>query len=140
MLKEILSAGLGKVVSKIREAGVEILGGSNIDPAKQLEFEAKLRKIEAEESIAITQAAESVLLAETKSEDGYVRRTRPTFIYMMLVILANNFLIRPWLDKDPVVFPEALYYLFGAAILGYTGARSWDKMQPKWGFGGTGKK
>jgi holin (3TMs family) len=65
--------------------------------------------------------------AEAQSGDAYTRRARPSYIYVTLVILLGNYFLFPLLGKNPVAFPDALFWLFGSCILGYTGARSWDK-------------
>jgi len=45
----------------------------------------------------------------------------------MLGILVANFVVFPFIAKPPIAFPDALFWLFGSCMLGYTGARSWEK-------------
>lgn len=95
--------------------------------AKETEWE-ELHKVRSE----IDRAR---ILEEARSEDPYVRRVRPTFLYLFYAIVLVNFVIVPFLQVTHVMtrtiiypsLPEELYWLFGTAYLGYAGFRSWDK-------------
>ena len=81
------------------------------------------------------------IVAEAQSADPWTSRARPTFLYviyiMILMSIPMGFLsaFRPeiasavaygmssWLKA----IPDALYTLFGVGYLGYTGARGWEK-------------
>ncbi|MGL5074246.1 MAG: holin family protein [Waterburya sp.] len=81
------------------------------------------------------------ILAEANSSDPWTSRARPSFMYVIYVmILASipmGFMAAFFpVQADAVIngmgkwlnaIPEALYALFGAGYLGYTGFRSWDK-------------
>ena len=87
-----------------------------------------------------TQAA--AIIAESGSSDTYVRRARPTFLYIMYAMIlmalpmgllsaalptaasAINAGIRAYL----AAIPDALYAMFGTGYLGYTAARQWGKI------------
>ena len=73
------------------------------------------------------EAASANIRAEAQSGDKYTSRARPSFIYVVLVILSCNYIAFPLAGKAPLAFPDALFWLFGSCVLGYTGARSWDK-------------
>jgi hypothetical protein len=90
---------------------------------KQIELQEKLEDSYQKE----LETASANIRAEAQSGDNYTRRARPSYVYCVLVILLGNFLVFPLIGKMPVSFPDALYWLFGSCILGYTGARSWDK-------------
>ena len=91
--------------------------------AKQIEYQEKLEDSYQKE----LDTASANIRAEMLTGDKYTVRARPSYIYTVLVILLGNFLVFPLLGRSPVTFPDNLYWLFGACILGYTGARSWDK-------------
>lgn len=74
-----------------------------------------------------TEAASANIRAEASTGDAFTRRARPSYIYVVEVILVINYICFPLLGKPPIAFPDALYWLFGSCVLGYTGARSWDK-------------
>ena len=83
----------------------------------------------------------SAILAEAKSADPWTSRARPSFLYVVYVVIlaaipmgiphafnpdlavgiAQGF--QAWLHA----IPEDLWWLFGAGYLGYTGARTFDK-------------
>jgi hypothetical protein len=83
----------------------------------------------------------SAILAEANSSDPWTSRARPTFLYLIyLVILmcvAGAIIGIWWPDHVATAasnltnllnaIPESLWWLFGAGYLGYTGARSMDK-------------
>jgi hypothetical protein len=84
----------------------------------QLALESKAQDVLARE----VEAASANIRAEAASGDKYT-----SFLYVMLGILAANYVAFPIVGKPPLVFPDALFWLFGSCMLGYTGARSWEK-------------
>lgn len=95
---------------------------------KEAEYQAKLLDAQSKE----IEIASSNIRAEAQSGDKYTSRSRPSFIYMMLVIMIANYIVFPLIGRPIIVFPEALFWLFGSCMLGYTGARTWEKIgQPK---------
>lgn len=85
----------------------------------------------------------SAILAEAQSSDKWTSRARPSFMYVMYIMIlwALPFSIvtaihpatadamaagmKNWLAS----IPGDLYSLFGVVALGYVGARSYDKAQ-----------
>jgi hypothetical protein len=96
----------------------------------QLEIESKLQDSLARE----VEAASANIRAEATTGDKYTSRARPSFIYIMLAILLFNYVGFPLWRMPPLQFPDALFWLFGSCMLGYTGARTWEKI-----YQGTGK-
>jgi Holin of 3TMs, for gene-transfer release len=90
---------------------------------KQIEYQEKLEDSYQHE----LDDASANIRAEAQSGDRYTSRARPSYIYVTLWILLGNYFLFPLIGKQPVTFPDALFWLFGSCILGYTGARSWDK-------------
>ena len=76
------------------------------------------------------------------SSDRFVARARPTFLYVMYVMilaaLPVGALAGAWPNLAAAIaagvsaylraIPEPLYALFGAGYLGYTAARQWGKI------------
>ena len=102
-------------------------------PEEKAKAIIELRQLEVRELEAITAATSQAIAAEAGSGDPYVRRSRPTFLYLIYIILFWNFLLLPLAQfatgqpLNPIALPTDLYYLFGAGFLGYVGARTWDK-------------
>lgn len=89
------------------------------------------------------EARYSAIVAEAQSADPWTSRSRPSFMYVMyLMILASIpmgflFAFRPevamavtagvknWL----AALPEEMWWLFGAGYLGYTGSRTFEKVK-----------
>lgn len=83
----------------------------------------------------------SAIIAEAKSADPWTSRARPSFLYvvyvMILAAIPMGFVsaFNPDLALKVVAgmqgwlaaIPDAMWTLFGAGYLGYSAARSWDK-------------
>ena len=67
--------------------------------------------------------------AETMSGDKFTSRARPLFLYICNFILLWNYVVVPLLGRTPIEFPEPMFWLFGSVMLGYVGARTWEKAQ-----------
>lgn len=126
------------------------VGGKFIDrlfPDKVLQAKeragAELAVLQVSQDGAIreTQAQLSAILAEANSADPWTSRARPTFLYvvyvMILISIPMGLLsafkpdmalavaagMQAWL----AAIPDPLYALFGVGYLGYTGARMLEK-------------
>lgn len=115
----------------------------NLFTSDEERAEAKRRLIEMEQrgDLDGMKIQLSAILAEANSGDPWTSRARPSFLYLMyLVILmcVAGAIIGIWwpdhvataasnLTNLLMAIPESLWWLFGAGYLGYTGARSMDK-------------
>jgi len=128
-LDTIIRGGLSGVVGGV----TDILDKFIQTPDEKAKAIIELRQLEVRETEAIVNAASAAIIEETKSNDPYVRRSRPTFLYIMYGVIVWNFILLPSVQfvtdqpVSPIALPSDLYYLFGAGFLGYVGARSWDK-------------
>ena len=136
----IVGGGVGKLVK-------DVVGSFKLSPQAQLEFDAKiaehqyalaLKDRELEAKLAEFQAKEiesasANIRAEAGSADSYTSRARPTFLYLIYIILAWNYILIPTVllfkaqPPAPINLPGDLLTLFGAGYLGYTHYRSADK-------------
>ena len=130
--------------------GIFQIGEKLIDKLIETDDEKAAAKVKLMEAINRGELQQlqiqlSAILAEAQSADPWTSRARPTFLYViyLLIISAIPFGVlwafQPeaaervatgfgkWLDA----IPEPLYALFGAGYLGYTAFRSWDKRGPK---------
>ena len=103
----------------------------------------KLVKLQQEGKLKEFEAQMSVMLAEAKSNDPWTSRARPTFLYVMyLIILAAIPMgvvsaFRPEIAIDIAegmkawlaAIPDGLWATFGIGYGGYSVARSIDKKQ-----------
>ena len=147
MILDILKTGISIVKNVITDNGekgilesaANIIRNKQDDPAvKQamLDQELEMKKLVLKDA----EGARALITAESKSEDAFVRRARPAFMWLFYGVIIFNFILLPLIAAigkfsnpdfsisfDYPVLPEQLYYLFGASFLGYSGLRSWDK-------------
>lgn len=123
------------------------------NPEKKAEAEKLLLEAHSRGEIEQLNAELQVMLAEAKSQDKWTSRARPSFLYVMyLMILASIpmgivFMIDPMVAKRIIAgmgswlhaIPSALWSLFGAGYLGYVGSRSYDKKKLMDSIGSIGK-
>ena len=114
-------------------------------PDKGARDQAKLEliKLQGTQELETIQARLSAIVAEANSRDPWTSRARPSFLYVMYVLLLWALpmgvlaAFRPDMAKDIAAgmnayldgLPEPLYALFGTGYLGYTAARQWGKVK-----------
>lgn len=128
ILDSIIGGGVGQLVK-------DVVGTFKLSPEAKLEFdkqmaenEFKLKQMDAELESKLADTASANIQAEEKSGDKYTSRARPTFLYIVEFILLWNYVAVPLFKQTPVQLPEPLFWLFGSVMLGYVGARSWEKI------------
>jgi hypothetical protein len=141
VITELLSGATGGIFSGIgtllKDARVAITG---VDPAKAAELQQIVSQLELE-----TQKAQSAMIvAEASSSDPWTSRSRPAFLWQFYFMLTAIGVLAPFVGvfypQQMLTFftnvklglaaiPDSLYTLFGAGYLGYTGARSFDKVK-----------
>ena len=118
-------------------------------PDKDARAKAKLEllTLEGSQEIRHIEARLSAIVTEASSADPWTSRARPSFLYVMYVLILFSVPMGVIAAFDPVTaraigdgmthylsaLPEALYALFGTGYLGYTAARQWGKIK---GVGG----
>lgn len=131
--------GLGSIF----DFGSKILDKVIPDPAER--DKAKLELMKAQQSGDLDQVKTqlSAIMAEAQSADPWTSRARPSFLYVVYILLlwslpmgvlsvfapdaANHFTLgfKAWLGS----IPEDVLQLFGVVMLGYVGGRSWEKVK-----------
>lgn len=116
-------------------------------PSEKEKNEAKIMLMNAEQSgeLETMKVALSAILSESQSADPWTSRARPSFMYVIYVLILMaipmGFLSATHPDMAASVaagfkawllaIPDSLYTLFGVGYLGYTGARSIEKLKSK---------
>lgn len=126
------------------------LGGDLIDrlfPDEEKKAAAllELRRLDQAGELEGMKTRMSAILAEAQSADPWTSRARPSFLYVMYLLILVSIpigilsIFRPeaavgiatgmgiWLKA----IPEELWTVFGVGYLGYTGARSFEKFKGK---------
>jgi hypothetical protein len=113
------------------------------DKAARERAKVELIKLEGSQELETLKAQLSAIVAEAGSRDPWTSRARPSFLYVMYVMLLWALpmgliaAFRP--DSARAIaagingylngLPEPLYALFGTGYLGYTAARQWGKIR-----------
>lgn len=111
------------------------------DRNKRLEFEEQLEKLKESGELKREELRYSAINTELSSEDKITSRSRPTFLYVMYIIILSAipmgilYAFNPVLSKEITIgfkawldaIPSDLWMLFGAGYLGYGAFRSYDK-------------
>lgn len=114
-------------------------------PDPQARDAAKLALLKAEQAQELDQLRQQMaaIIAEAQSADPWTSRARPSFLYVIYVLLLWSIPMGLIAAVDPAkakaiaegmtsylgAIPEALYALFGTGYLGYTAARQWGKVK-----------
>jgi hypothetical protein len=113
------------------------------DPKQRDEAKLELLKLQGSQELDTLNAELSAIVAEANSKDPWTSRARPSFLYVMYVLLLWALpigvlsLFRPEAAQDIAGgmtaylrgLPDELYALFGTGYLGYTAARQWGKVK-----------
>lgn len=111
------------------------------DQAAREAAKLQLMQAEGQQALQEIQAQLSPILAEAHSADPWTSRARPSFMYVIYILLLAAipmgflFAFSPDTAKNVTVgfqgwlaaIPESIINLFGMGYLGYTGARSFEK-------------
>ena len=103
----------------------------------------ELLKLEGTQEMQLIEARLSAIVAEANSTDPWTSRARPSFLYVMYVLLLTALPMGLLSAFSPATaqdiargmndylsgLPEPLYALFGTGYLGYTAARQWGKIK-----------
>ena len=112
-------------------------------PAPKAREAAKLKLIQEAQSGKLQEVEKqlSAIVAEAQSKDPWTSRARPTFLYVVYLLILVSIpmalvhAFNPELSLRLIegfhgwlsAIPESIVTLFGVGYLGYTGARSYDK-------------
>ena len=131
-------SGAGQLFKDIRAA---ITGKEPINAEKAAELAIKAQELETK----LEETRIGVMVAEASSQDKWTSRARPSFMYVMYIMILSSipmgvvYAFAPesaqgimtglqlWLKA----IPDSLYALFGAGYVGYSAARTVDKVIKK---------
>lgn len=113
------------------------------DKAAREKAQIELLAMQQGQEIRQIEAQLSAIVSEANSSDPWTSRARPAFLYVVYILILSaipmGFLnafnpdmaatvtggFKDWL----AAIPEPIITLFGVGYLGYTGARTFDKMK-----------
>lgn len=93
----------------------------------------KIRLATMDTDVQLNKIAGDNITAEEKSGDKFTQRARPSFMYVIIAILAFNYMGIPLFQVfgskvAPIVLPADLLTLFGICITGYVVSRTAEKV------------
>jgi hypothetical protein len=113
------------------------------DPKARDAAKLELLKLQGSQDLESVRTQLSAIVAEAQSNDPWTSRARPSFLYVMYVLLLWAIPMGLIAAAAPETathiaagmtaylngIPEPLYALFGTGYLGYTAARQWGKVK-----------
>ena len=111
------------------------------DPQKQAEAQLALLKMQQDGELEELRTRLSAILAEAQSADPWTSRARPSFLYVMYIMILLSIPVASvgvfypehamrfasGMQAFLAAIPDSLWALFGAGYLGYAGVRTWEK-------------
>ena len=112
------------------------------DKAERDKAKLELLQLQGTQDLAEINSRLAAIVAEANSRDPWTSRARPSFLYVMYVLLlwslpmgllamfspSRAAAIAAGMNAYLGGLPEPLYALFGTGYLGYTAARQWGKI------------
>ena len=113
------------------------------DPKARDAAKLELIKLQDGKEMEVLRTQLSAILADAQSSDPWTSRARPSFLYVIYVMILWAIpmgliaAVRPEVAANIASgmnaylngLPEPLYALFGTGYLGYTAARQWGKVK-----------
>ena len=113
------------------------------DKEARARAQIELLKLEGTQEMQLIEARLQAIVAEANSKDPWTSRARPSFLYVMYILILAALpmgllsAFNPMAAKEIAAgmnaylagLPEPLYALFGTGYLGYTAARQWGKVK-----------
>lgn len=128
-------------ITSIFAIGSKIIDKFFPDPAEAAKAKVDLLQMQQSGELEQVRVQMSAILAEAQSPDPWTSRARPSFLYVVYLLMLWSipmgvlFVFNPeaagrftegfkaWLDA----IPEPILTLFGTVMLGYVVGRSWEK-------------
>lgn len=113
------------------------------DREARAQAQLELLKLEGTQEMQLIEARLQAIVAEAESKDPWTSRARPSFLYVMYILILTALPMGILSAFNPSAareiaggmnaylagLPEELYMLFGTGYLGYTAARQWGKVK-----------
>lgn len=129
------------LIGGIFDIGGKLLDKFFPDPAERARKEIELLQMQQTGELKELETRMSAILAEASSTDPWTSRARPSFLYVIYVMILMSIpmgvlsafepqmadAIASGMQKWLAAIPEDLYVLFGVGYVGYSGARMLEK-------------
>jgi len=130
-------------LSGIFSIGAKLIDKIFPDPEQKAKAQLELLKMQQSGDLDEMKTQLSAIIAEAQSTDPWTSRARPSFLYVVYVLLLWSIpmgvltIFRPeaaaaftagfkaWM----LAIPESVLTLFGVVMTGYVAGRSWEKVR-----------
>lgn len=123
IVKTLATAAIGKLFPGKPKGEIDFAVDDTIK--KDASIQATIRKFELE--VEDLKDRRELIKTALRSGDPYVRRARPTFLWLFYVIFGLNYIVFPIIGRTPSNIPSELVKAFIYAYLGYGVLRTADK-------------
>lgn len=131
------------LLSSVFAIGTKLIDKFFPDPAKKAAAQLELLKMQQSGDLEEMKTQLSAIVAEAQSADPWTSRARPSFLYVVYVLLLWSIpmgvltIFKPeaaaaftagfkaWM----AAIPDPIITLFGTVMLGYVAGRSWEKVR-----------
>ena len=129
------------LIGGIFDIGGKLLDKFFPDPEERAQKQLELLQMQQTGELKELETRMSAILAEASSTDPWTSRARPSFLYVIYVMILMSIpmgvlsafepqmadAIASGMQKWLAAIPEDLYVLFGVGYVGYSGARMLEK-------------
>ena len=125
-------------LGKILEPVTGIIDKAVTDKDLKQRLKAEVTKVILDNEAEIVKAQASIVIAEAKGQSWMQRNWRPLLMLTIVAIIANNYIIVPYLGSNwpehikVLDLPAGLYTLMSIGVGGYVTGRSGEKIVDKW--------
>jgi len=118
-------------------AGLALIDKLVPDPQAKLDATAKLMQMEKDGELKELEAVMQIITAEANSEHWLAANWRPITMLTFVFIIANNYIIYPylslfWNDAPTLAIPPDMWALLKIGLGGYVVGRSVEKGIKNW--------
>lgn len=129
------------IIGGLFDIGKSLIGKLFPDPTERAKAELELLTMQQSGELKELETRMSAILAEANSIDPWTSRARPSFMYVIYVMILTSIpmgilaafkpdmaaAIATGMQAWLAAIPEDLYVLFGIGYVGYAGARTLEK-------------
>jgi hypothetical protein len=131
------------LLSSVFAIGTKLIDKFFPDPAQKAAAQLELLKMQQSGDLEEMKTQLSAIVAEAQSADPWTSRARPSFLYVVYILLLWSIpmgvltIFKPeaaaaftagfkaWM----AAIPDPIITLFGTVMLGYVAGRSWEKVR-----------
>ena len=134
---------IGPIADLAKDLIDRIFPDKDKQASERLQAEFALQQLAQEGRLKEMETEMSGILAEAQSADPWTSRARPTFLYVIYIMIlfgipmgflsafkpAMATAIATGMQAWLAAIPDSLYTLFGVGYLGYAGSRAFEKIK-----------